>query len=167
MDDCSDPGNESGVLRPLLCTPTKGRALLRSASHLGAKGYLDICRDDDRRGRPRRKLPRCRPLGLGPQRRHRGTCTKASSVDSIAVSRHALRLCRRRSPRPCTSLIAPRRSLRQSETKRFRSFEALVTKPLFTNDQWGPPLNKMSFDLTKWQYLRLCSHSFQQTMSWR
>ena len=98
---------------------------------------------------PLRKLPRRRPPGLGPQRRRRGTRPMTSSVDSAAVRRHASRLCRRRSPRPCTSLIAPCRSLRRSETQRFRSAEALVAKPFFNNDRWFPPLHINAFRLSE------------------
>ena len=116
--------------------------------------------DHDRRSRPRHKLPRCRPLGLVLQRRRRGTRPTTSSVDSTAVRRRASRLCRRRSPRPCTSLIAPRLGLRRSETQRFRSTKALVVKPLFTNDQWGPPIHRNAFRLNEMAVVAALQPSF-------
>ena len=116
--------------------------------------------DHDRHYRPRRKLPRRRPLGLIPQRRRRGTRPTTSSVDSTAVRRRASRLCRRRSPRPCTSLIAPRLGLRRSETQRFRSTKALVVKPLFTNDQWGPPIHRNAFRLNEMAVVAALQPSF-------
>ena len=120
--------------------------------------------DHGRRPRPRRKLPCCRPLGLGlgPQHRRwrRGTRPTTSSIDSAAVRRHTSRLCHRRSPQPCTLLITPRRSLRRSKMHRFRSVEAPVAKPLFTNDRWCPLLHRNAFRLNEMAVVAALQPSF-------
>ena len=126
--------------RPETLETSLGFAVLSSARQqrvvhyyrapLTSRGYLDICRDHDRRGRPRRKLPRRRPLGLGPQRRRRGTRPTTSSVDSATECRCASRLCRRKSPRPCTSLIVSGRSLNVRRSHRRRPPTAQPARPL-------------------------------------